>query len=205
MRNIAIKFGISSASILMALNVLDYLYEEEKHDYQRSDYPKLRKDFIKYAKEKPFSNEFRETQKSLEKLRIRFYARLISCLSTIRQLEENLEDIFKKFTQYDESKQNKKDCIVQAIKERKEEIKRYYVWRDKVFSHLETNGSKDLKEEIRFLYGGYIIDISKEECLSLKPNPELLIFSELDIITQHEKLLQHYDNWETLFNAYSTS
>lgn len=150
MRNIANQLGISSASIIMALNILHSLYEQEKLDYQTSDYPKLRKNFTEYAQSIPFSNEFLETVDHLQKLRIRFYARLIAYLSTIRQLDENLKDIFRKCTEYHHSKKAKKDSIDRVIEERDKEIERYLVWRDKVFCHLESRDSQKSKQRLDF-------------------------------------------------------
>ncbi|QSJ17806.1 hypothetical protein JYQ62_02740 [Nostoc sp. UHCC 0702] len=201
MRNVAEQFGISSASVFMALNILDYLYEEEKQDYENSSYSELVKDFLENCMD--FSDQSTETNKKLQELHIRFYARLTSYLTTIYQLEENLENIFKEWTRYHHSNKSKQNAIDKAIREREEEIVKYKVWRNKVFAHLEKKDSQDIKIEARLQYGGFIKDISKKECLSLQPNPSLKIFSEIDIVTQHKTLLQHYEKWENMFNEYS--
>ncbi|MBD2448333.1 hypothetical protein H6G76_14395 [Nostoc sp. FACHB-152] len=207
MRNIAYKFGTSSASIIMALDVLDYLYEEEKRDYQTSNYSELRTKILEYSSSTAdcFSSKFEAVDNQLRQLHVRFYARVTAYLSTISQLEENLEDIFKQLTNYDHIKEDKRDFLKKLIQGRKDEIRKYKVWRDKVFAHLETRDPENIKLEARLQYGGYIKDISKDDCLSLRSNPELKPFldSDVDIVTLHKTLLQHYDNWEKMFNDYS--
>jgi len=195
--NIAYILGtVRAQSIRTALEVLDYLHEEEKLDYLKSEYTKLR-NF-------PYNSSFPDTNYTnyaliLNKLQIRFYARLTAYLSTISQLEDNLNVIFDIL--YKENKNNlnieEKATLKNERRKRKEEIKEYKRWRDKVFAHLETIGSKNLQEDAVIQYGGTRIDISNEECLSLKSSE---YFPPLDMVTQHKTLLEHYDNWEKMFS-----
>ncbi|BAZ50877.1 hypothetical protein NIES4103_34960 [Nostoc sp. NIES-4103] len=134
MRNVADQFGISSASVFMALNILDYLYEEEKQDYENSSYSELVKDFLENCMD--FSDQSTEKNKKLQELHIRFYARLTGYLTTSYQSEENLKNIFKEWIRYHHSNKSKRNAIDKAIREREEEIVKYKVWRDKVFAHL---------------------------------------------------------------------
>lgn len=194
MKNIAHKFEIDGPPVMMALKVLNYLYEEEKRDYRDSNYIELRKSIIENFMD--FSTEVAFTQ--IDELYVRFIARLTGYLTTVRQLEENLCKIFKLWA----SCSNYKDAIISnLVKEKKEEVKNYFAWRDKVFAHLERKGNSEIQQEVRLQYGGYTKDI-KEECLSLRPNYNLETFAQIDIVIQHKQLLQHYNNWEELFIEY---
>lgn len=200
MRKIAYQFGMHTQPILMALNVLDYLYREEIHDYQNSDYLKIRKFIIENFMDFPI-NEVPTRQ--LNELQVRFMARLAGYLTTIRQLEENLGEIFKSWTSYNTHRENEQIIIRDLIKEMKLEVENYYTWRDKVFGHLERHDNTLVRQEVRLQYGGHIIDVADEECLSLRPYQELKGFSRLNIVIQHKDLMQHYINWEELFTKYS--
>ena len=134
----------------------------------------------------------------LDELKVRFYARLTSYLCTINNLEKNLEFTFKNCCKNILSDAN----IDQEIKDRKNEINSYLFWRHKVFAHLadtqhHKNDTATLKDSVVSQYGGYITNLRHDECLAIGYGSD--DFPEISIVCDHNKLIAHYDNWQTSF------
>ena len=200
------------SSVMMALNILDYLYEAEIQDYRDSKYPDLRKILLELAQKlneggwtPSDSNKMNSISEKLGSLQIRFYARMTAYLSTIHHLDLNLEEIFCKKYIENKDKNNNQD-----ISDRKEEVKKYSSWRNKVFAHLacsapRPNENQTFRDTVQDTYGGSRHQLMYEDCLTLSyvPVPDLEPdMPDLTIVRDYQEIKNHYQNWENTFLRY---
>ena len=202
------KFGHREWAFKMGFDILKYLYQAELEDYQNSEYSRKKQIYINHLKSpNPQSlQQSDEASEDIEKLKIRFYARMSGYLCTIYNLEEHLKKCFH------ETYKLKLDSVsYRKQKElRKEEVKPYLLWRHKVFAHLADVQPRDsdpefLKSQIAYEYGGYTTYLEYDECLSLGPvrheaspqwNHDL---PKITIVLGYNNLIEHYRNWQKDF------
>lgn len=197
------------SSVMMALKILEYLHEAEIQDYKDSKYPNLRKDLFKLAQKlneggwtPSDSNAMDSISEKLGSLQVRFYARMTAYLSTIYQLENHLEHIFREKYKEINNEQKNKD-----IESRKEEVDKYFKWRNKVFAHLACYAPRNTENQIfrdtvQDTYGGFYNQLMHEDCLTLSYVPVEGLepdMPDLTIVKDYQEIKNHYQNWENMF------
>lgn len=186
-------------AVIGGIKVLDHLYIEEKEDYERSDYTKIRLPADVSAFE------------ILQSLKTRFMSRITSYIITICTIDGILRRSYTHFL----------SCLEQMgynhmipdnhgkelLRPRKEEIKDYLFYRNKVFAHTAFGypakaDSRSLQYSSLYYFSGNLLYL-KDECLALGGGSIIVDKEErppeLSIVRGYCDLRYHYSLWEDMF------
>ena len=201
---------ISVVAISRAIQILNYLYDQERTTYSQSEYVEVIAN-IETGIEVGSSLDFIENHEFLQELQIQFLTRMTSYVITVCNLNGILTKAYEKLVKLAE------DVSLEAIfpdksygKQRKKEVGNYYQWRNKVFAHTAfaspiKKDSEGTQEASAFYYAGTGIHLGKE-CMSIKGTiqvvwgVEAIQLPELSIVGHHEQVMDYCKKWENMFS-----
>jgi len=196
---ISVTFPIGLGAVLRGIRVLDYLYVEEKEDYRRSEYTR--------TKFPAASLDF----EAFDALRIRFISRITSYIITVCTIDGILRQSYTHFikclSQIGYSSVIPSDDGLALLHQRKEEIKDYLFYRNKVFAHTafdspRKDDSRSLQYSSLYYFSGNLIYV-KDEYLALGGGSVIVDKEEeppeLSIVKGHPNLREHYGLCEHMF------
>jgi len=198
-RGIPITFPIGLGAILYGIKVLDHLYIEEREDYKRSEYSRI--------KLPANSLDF----EAFDALRIRFISRITSYITIVCTIDGILRQSYAHFiqclSQIGYSSVVPIDDGVALLSQRREEINDYLFYRNKVFAHTtfaspRENDSRSLQHSSLYYFSGNLF-YTKDEYLALGGGSVIVDKEEtppeLSIVKGHSNLMEHYALWEHMF------
>lgn len=192
-------FPMGLGAVIGGIKVLDYLYIEEKEDYERSDYTKIRlpadiSDF-----------------EIFQSLKTRFISRITSYIITICTIDGILRRSYTHFLscleQMGYNHMIPDNYGKELLRRRKEEIKDYLFYRNKVFAHTAFGSpakadSRSLQYSSLYYFSGNLLYL-KDECLALGGGSIIVDKEErppeLSIVCGYWDLRHHYSLWEDMF------
>lgn len=186
-------------AVIGGIKVLDYLYIEEKRDYERSEYTKIRH---------PADVSAFET---LRNLKTRFMSRITSYIITICTIDGILKRSYDHFLscleQMGYNHMIPDDRGEELLRHRNEEIKDYLFYRNKVFAHTAFGypskaDSRSLQYSSLYYFSGNLLYL-KDEWLALGGGSIIVdkeeSSPELSIVRGYYDLRHHYSLWEDMF------
>lgn len=186
-------------AVIGGIKVLDHLYIEEKDDYERSEYTKIRL---------PADISAFET---LQNLKTRFMSRITSYIITICTIDSILKRSYTHFLscleQMGYNHMILDDRGEELLRRRKEEIKDYLFYRNKVFAHTAFGyplkaDSRSLQYSSLYYFSGNLLYL-KDEWLALGGGSIIIDKEEsppeLSIVRGYYDLRHHYSLWEDMF------
>ena len=203
--DIPISFPVGFGAVKVGTEVLDYLYQEELTDYQRSGYGRM-VSFLTGGGSRAFDYG------AWQALRIRFLSRMISCVSAVCTIDGVLRTSYRAFI---------KSLIEMGFKglvpcdngkslvaQRDDEIKRYRFYRNKVVAHTsyaDPRGDSASLQHSSLAYFSLTVGCVKKTYLALGGGA-LLIDGEVDapelsIVGDRTQLVQHYLEWDRMFTG----
>ena len=196
---IATTFPVGLGAVAGGIKVIDHLFVEEKEDYERSDYTKIRL---------PANISALET---LQSLKTRFMSRIISYIVTVCTIDGVLERSYTHFLnclkQIGYNHMIPTDRGKELLHRRKEEIQDYLFYRNKVFAHTTfayptKADSRSLQHSSLYYFSGNLLYL-KDEYLALGGGSIIVDKEErppeLSIIRGYYDLRHHYSLWEDMF------
>lgn len=192
-------FPVGLGAIIGGIKVLDHLYAEEKGDYERSEYAKVKH---------PADVSALETFLSLK---TRFISRTTSYIITVCTVDGILRQSYRHFlrclNQLGYEAVIPDDNGVSLLHQRKEEIKTYLFYRNKVFAHTAfgspaKDDSRSLQYSSLYYFSGNLVYV-KDECFALGGGSVIIDKEEsppeLSIVYGYPNLTLHYSLWEHMF------
>lgn len=192
-------FPMGLGAVIGGIKVLDHLFIEEKEDYERSEYTKIRL---------PADVPAFET---LQSLKTRFMSRITSYIITICTIDGILKRSYTHFLscleQMGYNHMIPDDRGKELLRCREEEIKDHRFYRDKVFAHTAFGyprkaDSRSLQHSSLYYFSGNLLYL-KDECLALGGGSIIVDKEErppeLSIIRGYYDLRHHYSLWEDMF------
>jgi len=192
-------FPMGLGAVISGTKVLDHLYIEEKEDYERSEYTKIRLPADVSAVE------------TLQSLKTRFMARITSYIITICTIDGILKRSYTHFLsclkQMDYNHMIPDDQGKELLRRRKEEIKDHLFYRNKVFAHTAFSypakaDSRSLQHSSLYYFSGNLFYL-KDKYLALGGGSVIVdkeeIPPELSIIRGYCDIRHHYSLWEDMF------
>lgn len=192
-------FPLGLGAVIGGIEVLDHLYTEEKEDYERSEYTKIRlpADVSAFEKHK--------------RLITRFMSRITSYIITICTIDGILERSYTQFLscleQMGYSHMIPDNRGKELLGRRKEEINDYLFYRNKVFAHTAFGSpkncdSRSLRYSSLYYFSGNLLYL-KDEYLALGGGSIIVdkeeITPEVSIVDGYHDLMGHYSLWEDMF------
>ena len=192
-------FPMGLGAVIGGIKVLDYLFVEEKEDYEHSEYTKIR-----LPADVPASE-------TLQSLKTRFMSRITSYIITICTIDGILKCSYTRFLncleQMGYNHMIPDACGKALLHCREEEIKDYLFYRNKVFAHTafgspKAGDSLSLQYSSLYYFSGNLLYL-KGECLALGGGSIIVDKEErppeLSIVCGYQDLMHHYSLWEDMF------
>lgn len=192
-------FPTGLAAVINGMEVIEFLYLQEKQDYKDSQYFRLR-----------LPTAVKDVE-AFQSLKTRFMSRITSYIVTVCTIDGILRRSYVHFikclNEIGYSTIIPDDNGESLLHQRKEEIKDYSFYRNKVFAHTAfadpvTADSYSLQYSSLYYFSGNLIYM-KDDCLALGGGCVIIDEEErppqLSIVYGYPHLCHHYLLWEHMF------
>ncbi len=174
-------------AIQTGISILNDIYKRELKDYQK------------------YKNSDETHTKKYKKRKLRFLSNYTSYLNTIYNLERILERSYEKIIKTLTHLGIKIVFNKINVENRKKEIEAFIQFRHKVFAHTSFGYPREDSDSIQaasllFFTGNFYLGAYRGTGGSgININGKCEILPIISIIDDHQKNIQHYENWENLF------
>lgn len=199
-----------SPAVISAIEVLGYLYEQDKAAYQKTEYVDACN--IGIDENQPVALEKYEI---LRQYKVEFLARLTAYIITVCNLADILTKAYKNVVL--SAQQASVSNIFpdqatrdQMLTQRKQEIEDYRLWRNKVFAHTafaspHRQDSQGTQAASISYYSGTGLIFGKDYislygCIPSVKGVTAMQLPKLSIVGHHQKIIDFCNNWNQMFS-----